>query len=80
MLGEMAVPSLANLLAKNREHATANYRQVLGAIEALAEMPRRDLCAAYVKNPDLRRDVEKHSGIEEASVIRAASRALSCPL
>jgi hypothetical protein len=78
-LGAKAIPTLVELLAKNRDSATAAYRQVLGAIEALAEMPAADRCKAYSDNPDLRHDVEKHAGIDESSLKKAAVRALSCP-
>jgi hypothetical protein len=78
-LGSKAIPALTEMLARNRDHAAANYRQVLGVIEALAEMAPSERCAAYAENPGLRRDVEAHAGIEEETLVKASARALVCP-
>ena len=77
--GAAAIPAITDLLAKNRNHATANYRQVLGAVEALAEMNVTDRCAAYKKDPQLRRDVDNHADIKEATLTAAAAKAVLCP-
>jgi hypothetical protein len=78
-LGAAAIPAITDLLAKNRNLGNPNYRQVLGAVEALAEMNQADRCAAYKKDAQLQLDVQKHAGISEESLNAAAARALKCP-
>jgi len=75
----LRIPKITEILAANRDHGTASYRLVLGAVEALATMAQADRCLAYKQNPALRRDVEAHAGIKEETLTAATRKALSCP-
>jgi hypothetical protein len=79
MMGATAIPFVTDLLTRDRDARPANYRQVLGAVETLAEMPQAVRCKAYADNASLRRDVQNHAGISEETLDDAATRALACP-
>jgi hypothetical protein len=74
--GPAAIPAIACLLAANRK--TPNYRQILGAIVALSDIPPEVRCDAYRTTPGLEDDVQKHGGINETAMNKAVTAALAC--
>jgi HEAT repeat protein len=76
--GAEAIPKITEVLKENRGLSSYNYRQVLGAVEALATMAPHYRCAAYQTNPELRSDVESYAKKEE-TLNAAVENALLCP-